>query len=69
MYIGAERDGLNFNLAYIPVSFVQTQDKSSGLNYMRELYQFGYSMAVKGYPWRTSPPKVKLSSENANNTD
>lgn len=56
IYTVCERDGNDFNLAYIPADF--TEESSEGFDpvYMRKLYQRGYDMAVKGYPWDKTPP-------------
>jgi hypothetical protein len=59
MYIGARRDGLDFNLAYIPGDFAKSVPERSGLVYMNHLYDLAYSMAKEGYHWESTPPGVK----------
>ena len=56
IYLTAKRDGVDFNLAFIPPSFntPHTQDFDQG--YMRSLYDLGFQMASAGYPWRKEPP-------------
>jgi predicted patatin/cPLA2 family phospholipase len=56
IYALSERDGNDFNLAYIPASF--TEESSEGFDpvYMRKLYELGYEMAKQGYPWEKGPP-------------
>ena len=51
-----KRDGNDFNLAYIPETF--TEEPSEGFDpvYMSKLYELGYQMALKGYPWAKAPP-------------
>jgi hypothetical protein len=56
IYSIAERDGLDFNLAYIPTSFTRTLKEPFETAYMKELFQVGYDMAVKGFPWVKAPP-------------
>jgi predicted patatin/cPLA2 family phospholipase len=56
IYAIAQRDGLDFNLAYIPKSFTRTLKEPFETAYMKELYEVGYDMAVKGYPWVKAPP-------------
>ena len=56
IYALCERDGNDFNLAYIPTEF--TEEPSEGFDpvYMGKLYELGYQMASKGYPWVKAPP-------------
>ncbi len=56
IYALCERDGNDFNLAYIPAEF--TEEPSEGFDpvYMGKLYELGYQMARKGYPWVKAPP-------------
>jgi len=56
IYLAAQRDGLDFNLAYIPRSFTKPLKEPFETEYMRELFQLGYDMAVDGYPWANAPP-------------
>jgi predicted acylesterase/phospholipase RssA len=56
IYLTAKRDGLDYNLAYIPQSFNAPRTKDFDPAFMRPLYQLGYDMAVAGYPWEKYPP-------------
>ena len=56
IYSIAERDGLDFNLAFIPKSFTRTLKEPFETAYMKELFSVGYDMAVKGFPWVKAPP-------------
>jgi predicted acylesterase/phospholipase RssA len=56
IYLEAGRDGIDFNLAYIPPSFDAPHREQFDTEYMRALYQKGYEMAAKGYPWEKVPP-------------
>ncbi len=55
IYVLSQRDGVDFNLAYVPDSFnvepAETFDKA----YMRQLFALGYEAAARGYPWVTGP--------------
>jgi len=53
----AERDGLDFNLAYIPASFDRAPEELFDLDWMRELFDLGYQMGKEGYKWHTTPPQ------------
>jgi hypothetical protein len=51
-----ERDGNDFNLAYIPAEFNEVSREMFDPAYMGKLYILGYRMASKGYPWVKAPP-------------
>jgi predicted acylesterase/phospholipase RssA len=52
----ARRDGLNFNLAFIPPEFNAPHKEEFDPEYMRALYQTGYDAALKGYDWHKAVP-------------
>ncbi|HEY6599408.1 MAG TPA: patatin-like phospholipase family protein [Pseudomonadales bacterium] len=56
IYATAERDGVDFNLAFMPSSFDAPHPEEFDNAYMRALYDVGYDMALKGYPWEKTPP-------------
>jgi hypothetical protein len=56
IYAITQRDGVNFNLAYIPESFKAPHKEEFDTEYMRALFKNGYDAAVKGYPWNKTPP-------------
>jgi predicted acylesterase/phospholipase RssA len=56
IYLEAERDGIDFNLAYIPPTFNAPHREQFDTSYMRALYQTGYDLAARGYPWEKVPP-------------
>jgi predicted acylesterase/phospholipase RssA len=56
IYLTSKRDRLDFNLAYIPKTFTTQLKEPFESSYMNELFQLGYDMAVKGYPWEKTPP-------------
>ena len=56
IYALCERDGNTFNLSYIPATFDEEPTESFDPVYMSKLYELGYQAAVKGYPWKDSPP-------------
>jgi predicted acylesterase/phospholipase RssA len=51
-----QRDGVDFNLVYIPATFDAPHPEDFDTGYMRALFQFGYDMAAKGDPWEKAPP-------------
>jgi len=56
IYLTAQRDGLDFNLAYIPKTFTRELKEPFETAYMDALFKVGYDMAAKGYPWVKAPP-------------
>lgn len=56
IYLEAERDGLDFNLAHIPASFRMPHVEQFNTEYMRALFKVGYDLAADGYPWEKTPP-------------
>jgi predicted patatin/cPLA2 family phospholipase len=56
IYLEAQRDGVDFNLAYIPASFDAPHREEFDTQFMRALFQTGFEMAAKGYPWVKRPP-------------
>lgn len=55
-YFVSQRDGVDYNLAYIGSDF--TAEKTGEFNqaYMRALYQYGYQQAKTGREWHKAPP-------------
>ena len=56
LYLLAQRDGLDFNLAYIGADFTTEHKEDFDTAYMRALFDYGYQLGRKGYPWRKAPP-------------
>ncbi|SDD93461.1 Predicted acylesterase/phospholipase RssA, contains patatin domain [Cupriavidus sp. YR651] len=60
IYATANRDGVDYNLAFIPASFNAPHKEEFDTEYMRALYDAAYKMALKGYPWAKVPPGFAL---------
>ncbi|WP_373501440.1 patatin-like phospholipase family protein [Desulfococcus sp.] len=56
IYAVAERDEVDFNLGFIPASFKAPHKEEFDTEYMRALYNTGYDMMLKGFPWLKVPP-------------
>jgi predicted acylesterase/phospholipase RssA len=56
IYSSAERDGVDFNLAYIPPEFTTPYVEPFEPTYMNELFNLGYRMGREGYRWAKTPP-------------
>ena len=56
IYATTNRDGIDFNLTYIPASFNVPHTEQFDTNYMRSLYGVGLQAAKTGYQWYKYPP-------------
>ena len=56
IYTTTQRDGVDFNLAYIPKTFNAPHPHEFDTEYMRKLFAFAYDRAAKGYEWDKTPP-------------
>ena len=56
IYATAQRDGVDFNLTFIPSTFNVPHKEEFDNDYMRKLYDVGYEQGVKGIPWVKTPP-------------
>jgi hypothetical protein len=56
LYVYAQRDKFDYNLAYIPADFTARPTSAFDTAYMNQLFQLGYDLACCGYPWRKYPP-------------
>jgi hypothetical protein len=57
IYLTTQRDGLDFNLAYIDEKFVYEGKKEQfETAYMVKLFDYGRELGHNGYPWRKTPP-------------
>lgn len=55
IYLGAQRDGIEYNLAFIPEDFKMESKEAFDTEYMSRLFDLGYQMAKSGYPWKKAP--------------
>jgi len=58
LYVFCQRNGIDYNLAYIPADFHDTSTQAFDPVYMSRLYDLGDEMAAKGYPWKKTPPRL-----------
>lgn len=56
IFATAQRDGVEFNLAYIPPTFRPHPKEQFDTAYMQELYALGKQLAERGYDWQKFPP-------------
>ncbi|WP_419420800.1 patatin-like phospholipase family protein [Legionella sp. D16C41] len=56
IYVYCQRDNIDYNLAFIPSSFVEKPKSLFDHRYMRKLFNEGYILGKKGYSWNKYPP-------------
>jgi Patatin-like phospholipase len=56
IYETTQRDGVDFNLAYIGSDFNEPHTEQFNTAYMKRLFDYSYQLSVNGYPWQKTPP-------------
>jgi predicted acylesterase/phospholipase RssA len=56
IYLETQRDGLDYNLTYIPDNFDVESHEPFDKDYMRALFKVGYDLSVQGKAWMKLPP-------------
>ncbi len=56
IYYTTREDGIDYNLAYIGDDFTTPEHEDFDKVYMNALYDYGYQLALHGYPWAKVPP-------------
>ena len=56
IYSTAKRDGVDYNLAYIPSDFTLVAKSGFDKEYMNALFKRGYELGRAGYAWHKTPP-------------
>jgi hypothetical protein len=56
IYFITQRDGVDYNLAYIGRDFSAPRAGDFDKAYMNALFDYAYQQARKGYPWKKEPP-------------
>jgi hypothetical protein len=56
LYVIAQRDGIDYNVACIPQSFTERLDAPFDQTYMRNLFAVGRDTMLNGTAWSGVPP-------------
>lgn len=56
IYVLAQRDGLDYNLAFIPIDFHPKRASEFDTNYMNQEFDLAFKLAHSGYKWSKFPP-------------
>lgn len=59
MYLISRRDGIDYNLAYIPSTFDAKSRSLFDHDFMQALYAAGYALGKQGYRWAKAPPGIE----------
>ena len=57
LYAFTKRNGVDYNLIYIPSDFSDTSTQAFDPVYMSKLYDLGFQMASNGSSWKKVPPR------------
>jgi predicted acylesterase/phospholipase RssA len=64
-YLNAQRDGIDFNLVFIPDDFAPRPQEAFDQEYMQALFDVGYEMGKQGGFWQKTPPAFEISPRPA----
>jgi hypothetical protein len=64
MYLTSLRDGIDYNLTFIPADFSATQHSDFDSVYMTQLFDRGHEMGVAGTEWLKAPPGYQPGDVN-----
>jgi hypothetical protein len=56
MYLTSLRDGIDYNLTFIPSDFTATRTSDFDPAYMTQLFDRGREMGLSGTEWLKTPP-------------
>ena len=59
MYVQTERDGVDYNLAFISSEFDVKPKEPFETDFMRKLFDHGYQASRVGYRWEKVPPRFR----------
>ena len=65
IFLEDKRDGLDYNLAFIPDDFRAESKEGFDPEYMTKLFNVGYELAKSGYPWKKTPPELSEFPDRA----
>ena len=68
IYVLALRDGIDYNLASIPIDFNVPSQGMFDPVFMQKLFNLGYEMARNGYPWEKYPPGYEPEAASSAST-
>jgi predicted acylesterase/phospholipase RssA len=64
IYFITQRDGVDYNLAYIGSDFDAPHPTDFETAYMVSLFDYGYQLGRAGYDWKKEPPGLQPAQQN-----
>jgi hypothetical protein len=64
IYVLAKRDGIDYNVAFIPVDFHPQRTSEFDTHYMKQEFEMAYNLARSGYKWHKYPPDFEPAKPN-----
>ena len=65
IYATAQRDGIDYNLTYIPPTFNTPHNEEFDTAYMRSLFDVGFEACKGAHEWQKYPPGFQVPVESA----
>ena len=65
IYLLAQRDGIDYNLAFIPADFKTKRASEFDPKYMNQEFEMAYNLARSGYNWSKYPPGYEPANSQA----
>ena len=65
IYTTAQRDGIDYNLTFIPSTFNTPHLEQFDTTYMKSLYDVGLQAAKAGHQWQKYPPGYEAPMQAA----
>jgi patatin-like phospholipase len=62
IYAITQRDGVDYNLAYIEPDFSNTKHEEFDPAFLRALFDYGFAKGQQGYKWHKAPPVLQVKS-------
>jgi hypothetical protein len=56
VYETTQRDGIDYNLAYLETDFGKAKNDAFDPEYMRALFDYAFDKGQRGYAWHKTPP-------------
>ena len=66
IYLQAQRDHIDYNLAFIPADFKTKRASEFDPKYMNQEFELAYNLARSGYNWSKYPPGYEPANSQAN---
>jgi hypothetical protein len=64
LYLEAQRNNLEFNLAALPADFFMKNSEPFDTRYMKALFEIAENLGRRGLPWQKAPPGVTASTKH-----